>query len=195
MQDIEGAYSSPRRHQEQEEDTAQVSERGVVPVQSNNNNHNDNDERSPSPSMTSRRPPMSNHNDNLNDDDDMTEINIDEGDHISGSNFVSRLERMHDRNNGNTSRFFWSEEEERVYQDQRRERLSEELLRIQRKNFVHFTILCMVPLLLLLLVVISSLSSKETCDGYEIASCEFEERSFMNAFARRCICTAFTMSN
>ena len=46
-----------------------------------------------------------------NDADDMTEIDIDEGDHVSGSNFVSRLERIHGRNNNGmgTSRFFWSE--------------------------------------------------------------------------------------
>jgi hypothetical protein len=136
------------------------------------------------------------------DDDDMTEINIDEGEHTGGSNFVSRLERIHGRNNANgdgtgagggTSRFFWSEDEERAYEEQRRERLNEELLRVQKKNFIHFTILCMVPIFLLVLVLVSSLTSKNTCNGYEIASCQYEERSFMNAFARRCICTAFDM--
>ena len=85
------------------------------------------------------------------------------------------------------------QEEERAYESQRRVRLNEELIRIQKKNFIHFTILCLLPLFLLVLVLVSSFTAKGTCDGYEISSCKFEDRSFMNAFVRRCICTAFTM--
>lgn len=140
------------------------------------------------PSSSASRTPVH------HDDDDMTEINIDDADQMGGSNFVSRLERIHGRNtNGGTSRFFWSEEEERAYEIQRREQLNQELLRIQKRNFIQFTILCMVPLFLLVLVVVSSLTSNQSCNGYEIATCAYEERSFLNAFTRRCICKGFAM--
>jgi len=60
-----------------------------------------------------------------------------------------------------------------------------------RNNFVHFGILCLVPIFLLVLVLVSSFSDNSTCEGYEIASCKHEDRIFMNAFASRCICSAF----
>ena len=68
-------------------------------------------------------------------DDDMTEINIEEGDQGLGSQYVSRLERLNDNRTG---QMFWTEEEEAAYEEQRRERLSEELHRIQRTNFIPF---------------------------------------------------------
>ena len=57
-------------------------------------------------------------------DDDMTEINIEEGDQGLGSQYVSRLERLNDNRSG---QMFWTEEEEAAYEEQRRERLNEEL--------------------------------------------------------------------
>jgi hypothetical protein len=72
--------------------------------------------------------------------------------------------------------------------------LTEELAIIQKTNFIHFGILCLVPIFLLLLVLISSISKQGSCNGYEGVTCEYEERAFMNAFSTRCICTAFTMN-
>ena len=125
-------------------------------------------------------------------DDDMTEINIEEGDQVLGSQYVSRLERLNDNRAG---QMFWTEEEEAAYEEQRRERLSEELQRIQRTNFIHFGILCLVPVFLLVLVIASAFNTKGPCEGFGDSECRWEERMFMNAFATKCICTGFGLAN
>jgi hypothetical protein len=85
-------------------------------------------------------------------------------------------------------------EEEETYEEQRREQLNNELVRIQRTNFIHFGVLCMLPVFMLVLVVITSFRQSGTCEGYETYTCDFEQKEFMNAFVSRCICTAIEVN-
>uniref|UniRef100_A0A7S3VGH4 Uncharacterized protein n=1 Tax=Chaetoceros debilis TaxID=122233 RepID=A0A7S3VGH4_9STRA len=123
-------------------------------------------------------------------DDDMTEINLDEADQISGR-YISRLERT--RNSDGSQ--LWTAEEEESYEEQRRINLTEELVRIQRTNFIHFSVLCSIPLFLLALVLVNSFQGNEECVGLEGAECQFEQRIFMNAFSKRCICKSFVLEH
>eukprot|EP01083_Nonionella_stella_P135943 413507_1 len=90
------------------------------------------------------------------EEDEMTEVDVDDEGNNAGE-YISRLERM--IQNNNTSHNFTPEEEE-AYEQQRREQLHEELVRIQRTNFMHFGILCMLPILMLVLVLITSLNQR-----------------------------------
>ena len=66
--------------------------------------------------------------------------------------------------------------------------------RVQRANFIHFLILCLVPTALLLIVIAAIVSEDGECgiggDNNELIVCEREPRSFVNAFTSRCICEA-----
>ena len=75
----------------------------------------------------------------------------------------------------------------------RRDVIRREVLRIQRANFVHFVVLCLVPTTLLLIVVAAIISEDGECSGDELTICEREPRSFVNAFTSRCICDAVKM--
>jgi len=66
-----------------------------------------------------------------------------------------------------------------------------EVERVQRANFIHFALLCLVPTSLLLIVVAAIVSEDEECNGMEgVTICEREARSFVNAFTTRCVCDA-----
>jgi hypothetical protein len=116
------------------------------------------------------------------DEDNMTEINVDDINHENGQ-VVSRLER-----NSNTMVQHWTPAEEEEFEQARREHLHQELLRIQRTNFYHFGLICLVPLVMLLLVVITSLNQDGSCEADFGTECFYENRGFMSAFARQCIC-------
>ena len=65
--------------------------------------------------------------------------------------------------------------------------------RVQRANFIHFALLCLVPTSLLLIVIAAIISEDGECnvsgeDGVTV--CERESRSFVNAFTTRCVCDA-----
>jgi hypothetical protein len=84
--------------------------------------------------------------------------------------------------------FIYSQAEEEEFEQARREHLHQELLRIQRTNFYHFGLICLVPLVMLLLVVITSLNQDGSCEADFGTECFYENRGFMSAFARQCIC-------
>ena len=87
----------------------------------------------------------------------------------------------------------WEPSDEAV--NTRRETVLRELERVQKANFIHFLILCLVPTSLLL-IVISAIMNEESDCGSAIESggvslvCEKEERAFVNAFTSRCLCNA-----
>ncbi|KAL9184661.1 hypothetical protein ACHAXT_012631 [Thalassiosira profunda] len=74
----------------------------------------------------------------------------------------------------------------------RREAIHREVERVQRANFIHFLILCLVPTALLFIVIAAIVSEDGDCAGLDGGAvvCEREPRSFVNAFTSRCICEA-----
>ena len=73
----------------------------------------------------------------------------------------------------------------------RRESIRQEVERVQRANFIHFLVLCLVPTTLLVIVITAILSEDGECSGVnDGVNCEREPRSFVNAFTSRCICDA-----
>jgi hypothetical protein len=74
---------------------------------------------------------------------------------------------------------------------QRRAAILAEVERVQRANFIHFALLCLVPTSLLLIVIAAIFSQDGECNGIEgVMVCERESRSFVNAFTTRCVCDA-----
>lgn len=84
----------------------------------------------------------------------------------------------------------WTLNEEEI--QTRRETIRTEIERMQRSNFIHFVVLCLVPTSLLLIVIAAILSEDGECGVEEggMTSCEREPRKFVNAFTTRCICEA-----
>jgi hypothetical protein len=85
----------------------------------------------------------------------------------------------------------WTLNEEEI--NTRREAIRAEVERIQRSNFLHFLVLCLVPTSLLIIVIAAILSEDGECslqDGGLLTVCEREPRTFVNAFTTRCICDA-----
>ena len=84
----------------------------------------------------------------------------------------------------------WTLNQEEI--NTRRNTIRTEIERIQRSNFIHFLVLCLVPTSLLLIVIAAILSEDGECevaaDGLTV--CEREPRTFVNAFTTRCICEA-----
>lgn len=84
----------------------------------------------------------------------------------------------------------------------RRQAIHREVERVQRANFIHFALLCLVPTSLLLIVIAAIVSEDGECsaessggggggdDGGYLTLCEREARTFVNAFTTRCICDA-----
>ena len=71
-----------------------------------------------------------------------------------------------------------------------------EVQRVQRANFIHFLVLCLVPTTLLIIVIIAIVSEDGECSSTNnLTVCEREARSFVNAFTSRCICDAIKSSN
>jgi len=84
----------------------------------------------------------------------------------------------------------WEPSEEATAQ--RRRAIHQEVERIQRANFLHFMVLCLVPTTLLIIVIAAILSEDGECNGDVdgLTVCQREPRSFVNAFTSRCICDA-----
>jgi len=84
----------------------------------------------------------------------------------------------------------WEPSEEATAQ--RRRAIHQEVERIQRANFLHFMVLCLVPTTLLIIVIAAILSEDGECNGDVdgLTICQREPRSFVNAFTSRCICDA-----
>ncbi len=87
----------------------------------------------------------------------------------------------------------WTNEERAAYEERRREALSTELTRVQRTNFFHFLLLCLVPMGLIGLVLLNSFRKDSGCEGFGTVQCERERRDFRNAFSNKCICTSFQL--
>ena len=78
----------------------------------------------------------------------------------------------------------------------RRQSILSEVKRVQRANFIHFLVLCLVPTTLLIIVIIAIVSEDGECSSTNnLTVCEREARSFVNAFTSRCICDAIKSSN
>ena len=95
----------------------------------------------------------------------------------------------------NFDRWAWggSNEQESDEHDRRRHQSAlREVEQIQRSNFVHFLLLCMVPTSLLLILVVSVMGneSNNACSTGNSQHCYSEARSFFNPFTSRCICEA-----
>jgi len=123
-------------------------------------------------------------------DDDVTIIDLDDNGEQDGP--TSRQ--------GNTGRAWmlqdgqwWdlSQFTHTVNEDRQRAIIRGEILRIQKANFCHLMILCLVPTSLLLIVLVSALSTNGLCKDTPAAlQCDQEERIFVNAFTTRCICNS-----
>ena len=135
-----------------------------------------------------------------NDDPIMTSISNDTS-NVHGNNDEEQElivpVPQHSNNNNNTlggAQFVippvWEPSEEATAQ--RRRALHQEVERIQRANFLHFMVLCLVPTTLLIIVIAAILSEDGECNGDVdgLTVCQREPRSFVNAFTSRCICSA-----
>mmetsp|Transcript_7815 Transcript_7815/g.10691 ORF Transcript_7815/g.10691 Transcript_7815/m.10691 type:complete len:179 (-) Transcript_7815:215-751(-) len=79
-------------------------------------------------------------------------------------------------------------------EQRRRNTIRGEIERVQRANFIHFVLLCLVPTTLLLVVVASILGEAGGCSS-SATDCSNEPREFMNAFTTRCICDAVAVKD
>lgn len=111
------------------------------------------------------------------DDDDVTVILLDteptEGGATSGGAGAVALD--------------WIEQQGPEMEARRRTILLRELQRTQRVSFCHFLVLCAVPIVLLIILLTAILSESEECSS-EVTYCEYEPRTFNNAFTTRCVC-------
>ena len=73
--------------------------------------------------------------------------------------------------------------------------LREQVERVQRANFIHFLVLCLVPTALLIIVVAAIVSKDSDCGTVGLTTCEMEPRSFTNAFTSACICDAVRITS
>jgi hypothetical protein len=122
---------------------------------------------------------------NTIEEDDITEVNI----------LPSRPNQFNsDYNTPETNNRLWTREERASYEERRREALGTELARVQKSNFIHFSLLCSVPMLLIGLVLWNSLNNDGECNGFAPLNCRKGEGGFMNAFADECICDAFNVT-
>lgn len=119
---------------------------------------------------------------NSTDDDAITEINITSTPTSTNHNTPQLNNRL------------WTDEERESYEERRRETLNQELNRVQRSNFIHFMILCFIPMLLIGLVLFNSFVDSGSCIGYANLVCRRELRHFMNGYSNGCICDAFNLT-
>ncbi|KAL7543795.1 hypothetical protein ACHAXR_013131 [Thalassiosira sp. AJA248-18] len=108
---------------------------------------------------------------------------------------VVQIPNGHPENSGSPSPFVipnvaWEPSEQAT--NLRREAIHREVERVQRANFIHFLVLCLVPTTLLLIVIAAIVSEDGECGGGDngLTVCEREPRNFVNAFTSRCICDA-----
>jgi len=74
-----------------------------------------------------------------------------------------------------------------------REILLHEIHRAQRANFLHFLLLCSIPIIFLV-VVLSSINDSIDCSD-DLVFCSRESRAFINAFSSRCMCDAIVIAH
>lgn len=127
------------------------------------------------------------HNTTLSDDDDVTVIDLtDEQDNIRN--------RLRSDNAAEMTR--WNTTNDAFHEDRRRTMIQQEMERVQRANFWHFSLLCLVPTSLLLIVIVTVLGQGDDCEGLSINNyCANEPRSFIHAYTTRCICDAAYVSS
>ena len=102
---------------------------------------------------------------------------------------TNNINNSNNNNNEPTIQFpNWTLNEEEI--NTRRAAIRTEIERMQRSNFIHFVVLCLVPTSLLLIVVAAILSEDGECEADGLTNCEREPRTFVNAFTTRCICEA-----
>jgi hypothetical protein len=125
-------------------------------------------------------------NNDDDDDDDMTII------------FLETESGMHNQGNNNntdgTSNLpNWIDHLDHtgdpIFDERRRTILLHELKRIQRRSFLNFVALCLIPILLFtaMIIIVFSGDSGQACVS-TITYCRLEQRSFVNAFTTRCLC-------
>lgn len=136
---------------------------------------------SSSDNITDVENPLTETNNNNNDSEDDDEI----------QELVIHTNSNSNNTNEPTIQFpNWTLNQEEI--NTRRNTIRTEIERIQRSNFIHFLVLCLVPTSLLLIVIAAILSEDGECevaaDGLTV--CEREPRTFVNAFTTRCICEA-----
>lgn len=107
---------------------------------------------------------------------------------LNSSSFTN-ANNSSNQNNEPTIQFpNWTLNEQEI--STRREAIRVEIERMQRANFMHFVVLCLVPTSLLLIVIAAVLTEDGECSGDGLTVCEREPRTFVNAFTTRCICEA-----
>lgn len=68
--------------------------------------------------------------------------------------------------------------------------VAQQLEKVQKKTFCHFTLMCLVPTSLLLFVVVDAFQRRGLdCSG-QSPHCENDPRSFLHAYTTQCICDA-----
>jgi hypothetical protein len=81
----------------------------------------------------------------------------------------------------------WIEQQGPEMEARRRTILLRELQRAQRISCCHFVLLCTIPLVLLIIVLSAILGDNGDCNS-AVTYCEYEPRTFTNAFTTRCVC-------
>jgi hypothetical protein len=71
----------------------------------------------------------------------------------------------------------------------------EQVERVQRANFIHFLVLCLVPTALLIIVVTAIVSKENDCGTVGLTTCKMEPRSFTNAFTTACVCDSVRIAS
>jgi hypothetical protein len=71
----------------------------------------------------------------------------------------------------------------------------EQVERVQRANFIHFLVLCLVPTALLIIVVTAIVSKENDCGTVGLTTCKMEPRSFTNAFTSACVCDSVRIAS
>ena len=86
-------------------------------------------------------------------------------------------------------------EEIQTYNEMLRESLVLELQRVQKRNFIHFAVLFLVPTGMIVLVVWGALSKAGVCDTtIPGIGCTREPRRFVHAFASWCLYQAIVLN-
>mmetsp|Transcript_3572 Transcript_3572/g.5406 ORF Transcript_3572/g.5406 Transcript_3572/m.5406 type:complete len:189 (-) Transcript_3572:459-1025(-) len=133
-----------------------------------------------------RRMQVGNERESVNEDeDDHTIIGFDDGNDIrrrQGGGLDDNLMPM------------WDTQNDEDAEQRRQNTIRREIESVQRSNFFHLFLLCLVPTTLLLVVVASILGEGDDC-GSLTTNCSREPRKFMNAFTSRCICDSIPVQS
>jgi len=89
--------------------------------------------------------------------------------------------------------FDWIQQQGPEMEERRRIVLLRELKRLQRASFLHFVVLCSVPVILLIILIATVIADSEDCES-DATFCELEPRTFVNAFTTRCVCNPLQVS-